>query len=141
MLPLRYARRWRLASAVLLTLVLAVTLMPAIWLWPDRVRTVLWLEHIDKLAHGATFVLLALWFAGQYQPRSYPRIAVGLLAFAGLIEVCQRTVGYRSAEWLDFGADAIGIIIGLAIAMAGAGGWCLLFEDWYVGRKSGAAID
>jgi hypothetical protein len=49
-------------------------------------------------------------------------------------------VGYRSAEMLDFGADVVGIIIGLAIAAAGAGGWCQPFENWLIGRKSGDGI-
>lgn len=141
MLPLHYARRWRIASAALLTLVLAVTIMPVVWLWPDRARMVLWIEHLDKVAHAGTFAILALWFAGQYRRRSYWRIAVGLLAFGALIEICQRFVGYRAAEWPDLGADAIGIIVGLTIATAGAGGWCQLIEAWYIRRRSGAGID
>jgi len=141
MLPLRYARRWRVASAIFLALVLALTVMPAVWLWPDPARIVSWRENLDKWAHFATFALLALWFAGQYRPRSYWRIALGLLAFGALIEVCQRAVGYRTAELQDFGADTIGIIVGLAIALAGAGGWCQPFEDWTIGRKSGASVD
>jgi VanZ family protein len=140
MLPLHYARRWRVASAVLMTFVLAITLMPAMWLWPDRAPAMLWFEKLDKLAHLVIFVFLALWFAGQYRPRSYWRIAVGLFAFGALIEVSQRAVGYRSAEMLDFGADVVGIIIGLAIAAAGAGGWCQPFENWLIGRKSGDGI-
>jgi len=141
MLPLRYARRWRVAGVTLLALVLAVTVMPAVWMWPGQVRLVSWLENLDKWAHVITFSLLALWFAGQYRPRSYWRIAVGLLAFGAMIEVTQGALGYRAAEWLDFGADAVGIIIGLVIALAGAGGWCQPFEDWYIRRRSGAGID
>lgn len=137
MLPLHYARHWRVTSAVLMAFVLAATLMPAIWLWPDRAPAVLWFEKLDKLAHFATFALLTVWFAGQYRPRSYWRIAGGLLAFGVLIEICQRAVGYRSAEFSDVVADVAGIIIGLAIAAAGAGGWCQRFEDWYIGRRSG----
>lgn len=141
MLPLRYARRWRVASAVLLAFVLATTVIPAVWLRPDWISSVSWLEHADKVSHVVTFSLLTLWFAGQYRPRSYWRIAIGLLAFGVLIEVCQRAVGYRSGEWLDFGADAVGIIVGLAIAVAGVGGWCQQFEAWYIGYRSGAGID
>jgi VanZ family protein len=141
MLPLRYARHWQVASALLMASVFAITLMPAFWLWPERVPKAFWPENLDKLAHFAAFVLLALWFAGQYRPRSYWRIALGLIAFGALIEVSQHAVGYRSAEWLDLGADACGITVGLAIATAGAGGWCLPFEAWYVERRSGAGID
>ena len=69
-------------------------------------------------------------FAGQYRPRSYWRIAVGLVAFGALIEVCQRMVTYRSADLLDFAADVGGIAVGLAIALAGLGGWSLWLENW-----------
>jgi VanZ family protein len=79
--------------------------------------------------HGITFVFLAVWFAGQYRRKSYWRIAVGLLAFGVLIEACQRLVTYRSADWLDIAADAAGIAVGMAVAMAGLGGWSLWVEN------------
>ena len=141
MLPLRYALRWQAVSAALLLAVLASALMPAIWLWPDRVRIVSWLDHVDKWAHFITFAFLAVWFAGQYQRRAYWRIAAGLVGFGILIELCQRLVGYRSAEWLDIGADVIGVAIGLLISLAGAGGWSQRFENWYVMRGAGAGVD
>ena len=128
MLPLRYGQWWRAASAILLLLVLAATIMPVIWLWPDRREFVSWFGQIDKVAHILVFAFLSLWFAGQYRPRSYWRIAIGLLAFGIVIEVCQRLVGYRSAEWLDVAADFVGIIAGLLIAVAGLGGWSQRFE-------------
>jgi VanZ family protein len=141
MLPLRYALRWQAVSAALLLAVLASALMPAIWLWPDRVRIVSWLDHVDKWAHFITFAFLAVWFAGQYRRRAYWRIAAGLVGFGILIELCQRLVGYRSAEWLDIGADVIGVAIGLLISLAGAGGWSQRFENWYVMRGAGAGVD
>jgi len=141
MLPLRYALRWQAASAVLLLLVLASALMPAIWFWPDRVRMENWLAHLDKWAHLLTFAFLAVWFAGQYRRGAYWRIALGLVGFGILIEICQRAVGYRSAEWLDLGADVIGIVIGLMIGLAGAGGWSQRLEQRYVTRGSEAGLD
>jgi hypothetical protein len=107
MLPLRYALRWQVVSAMLLLVVLASAVMPAIWLWPDRVRI----------------------------------IAAGLVGFGILIELCQRLVGYRSAEWLDIGADVIGVAIGLLIGLAGAGGWSQRFENWYILRGAGGSVD
>ena len=130
MLPLRFAGRWRTASIILLVGVLAATLMPAMWFWPDKAGLISWFVHADKWLHGLTFVFLAVWFAGQYQPRSYWRIGVGLVAFGALIEVCQRMVTYRSADWLDFAADIGGIGVGLGIALAGLGGWSLWVENW-----------
>ena len=135
MLPLRYAARWRLAGLVLLAIVLLASLTPVFWLFPDRDGFVTWFVHVDKWLHAIAFVVLAVWFAGQYRPGSYWRIAVGLLAFGVLIEACQRMVTYRSADWLDIAADAAGIAVGLAIAM-GLGGWSLWFEKRLVGSKA-----
>ena len=141
MLPLRYALRWQTASAVLLLVVLATALMPAIWFWPDRVRMEAWMGQLDKWAHVAAFAFLAVWFAGQYRRAAYWRIAVGLVGFGVLIEICQRAVGYRSAEWLDIGADVAGIVIGLLIALAGAGGWSQRFENRYLERGADTGLD
>ena len=141
MLPLRYARRWQGASAVLLLLVLGTMLVPAVWFWPDRLQAVSWFASLDKWAHLMTFAGLALWFAGQYRPRFYWRIALGLFAFGVLIEASQRLVGYRSADLLDIGANTIGIVSGLVVALAGAGGWCLLLEAWFVERGARVGLD
>jgi len=128
MLPLRYAPWWRTASCLLLVLVLAAAVMPAVWLWPDRGRILSWFGEIDKWAHAIMFAVLTIWFAGQYRPASYWRIALGLLTYGVLIELCQRMVSYRSAEWLDVAADVAGILAGLLIAAAGFGGWSHRFE-------------
>ena len=141
MLPLRHARRWRIAGLVLLVLVLALTMMPAVWMWPQRQEMVAWLIHADKWLHAITFAFLAIWFAGQYRPTSYWRIGAGLVFFGMLIEACQRLVTYRSSDWFDIVADAAGITVGFAVAMAGLGGWSLRFENWLANRKSGARID
>ena len=141
MLPLRYARRWRIASIVLLILVLVATLMPAVWFWPDRRQFMAWFVDVDKWLHGITFVFLALWFAGQYRPRSYWRIGVGLIFFGVLIEACQRLVTYRSADLFDIVADVAGITVGLVIATAGLGGWSLWVENRLAKSKVEAGID
>ena len=141
MLPLRYRGVWRTAGAVLLFVVLVAMLMPAVWYWPDRGRLLTWFVHVDKWLHGITFLVLAVWFSGQYSPGSYWRIALGLLAFGAVIEGCQRLVTYRSAEWFDIVADAAGILVGLAIAAAGLGGWSRRLEDWYLRRNTSPEFD
>ena len=136
MLPLRYEKRWRLASGLLLLGVLMAAVMPAIWFWDDRVQLASWFGQIDKWSHVASFAVLALWFSGQYARSSYWRIALALLAYGVLIELCQRMVGYRHAEWADVVADIIGIALGLLIAWIGMGGWSQRFESWLTQRKA-----
>ena len=135
MLPLRHARRWQLASLFILFLVLAATLMPAVWFWDDKDGAIRWFRHFDKWLHGITFLSLSLWFAGLYRKKSYWKVALGLLAFGLVIEACQRMVSYRTADWLDVGADAAGIIAGLLIGLAGIGGWCLRVEEYIAKRQ------
>lgn len=141
MLPLRHVRRWQVASVVLLLAVFIATLMPAVWFWSDRRQLVDWFGHVDKGLHAATFVILAVWFAGLYRVRSYWRIAVGLILFGIVIEACQRLVTYRSAEWFDIVADLTGIVVGLLIAMLGMGGWGLRVENWLTRRRAGARVE
>ena len=141
MLPLRHASRWRIAGLSLLVLVFAATLMPTLWFWPQREHFVAWFFDADKWLHGIAFAFLTVWFAGQYRPRSYWRIALGLLAFGVLIEASQRLVTYRSSEWFDILADAIGILVGLALAMAGLGGWSLRVENWLLRRSEEVSFD
>jgi VanZ family protein len=38
-----------------------------------------------------------------------------MLAFGGLIEIVQSVIPGRSSEWLDLGADSVGICIGLVL--------------------------
>jgi VanZ family protein len=127
MLALRYARRWRSAGLLLLVLVLSAAMIPPGWFGPADLG--LTFPSFDKWLHGATFVVLALWFAGQYARQSYWRIAMGLAGFGLLIEVAQRMAPYRTSDGMDLLADLAGILLGVAIAVCGAGGWCLRFEE------------
>jgi VanZ family protein len=129
MLPLRHARRWQLASLSFLILVLAAALMPVFWFLEDKAAALSWFERNDKWLHGATFLALSIWFTGLYSKSAYWRVGLGLLLFGLLIEVSQRTVSYRTADWIDVSADAAGIILGLVIGAIGIGGWCLRVEE------------
>ncbi len=128
MLPLRYAGRWQVAGIAVMVAVLVAALAPAVWFMPDMRGTGFYLS--DKWLHGISFAFLTVWFSGQFARRAYWRIALGMLAFGSLIEVCQYFLEYRSAELMDLVANVFGIVAGLAIAFAGAGGWSLRVENW-----------
>lgn len=136
MLPLRHLRFWRIAGAVLLCLVLAAALMPAVWFWNDSGGALAWFRNADKVLHATAFLVLAVWFSGQYGRPSYLRVAAGLLLFGLFMEFCQYLVGYRKADFLDVAANTAGIVGGLLLALAGLGGWSLRLEDWYFARRA-----
>ena len=131
MLPLSYPARWRIAGIALLLIVLAAAMAPEIWPWMNRGGSVL---LADKWAHALTFAMLAVWYSGQYGRRSYGWLIGGLLIFGALIEVCQSAVTYRTAETGDFVADALGVFVGISVALAGLGGWSQRFESWLKNR-------
>ena len=137
MLPLRFARNWQLVSLLLLVTILVAAVLPAVWFLPDRIELFKWFGGVDKWAHAAAFAFLTVWFAGLYPKSAYWRIAIGMLAYGILIELCQSLISYRSAEWPDVGADVVGIGFGLSLALLGAGGWCRAAENWYVDRTAG----
>ena len=91
-------------------------------------------RNIIMLLVGSLFIYLAI--AKEYEPLLLLPIGFGIL-----IELCQRAVGYRSAEWLDIGADVVGVVVGLLIGLAGAGGWSQRFEEWYLARGADAGLD
>jgi len=110
-------------------IVLVATLMPAFWFLDDKAAVLSWFEKNDKWLHGFTFLALSMWFTGIYSRRAYWRIGIGLVVFGLIIEACQRMVSYRTADWIDVGANIAGIILGLVIGAAGIGGWCLRAEE------------
>lgn len=132
MLPLRYTKRWQFAGIAILLTVLVFALTPPVWFRLDMRDVML---ASDKSMHGVTFTFMTVWFCGQYARQSYWRVAAGMLLFGVFIEICQRMLEYRNAESLDLVADSVGIAIGLAIAMAGAGGWSLRLERWLLARR------
>jgi len=125
-IELRYAWRWQVAGILLLVFVLVAALVPKMPF--DELAAQFNIS--DKVMHIVAFAVLAIWFSGQYERRSYWRIALGLLGFGVIIELVQATVSYRTSEWMDLGGDAIGITAGLIVAALGIGGWSVAVEDW-----------
>lgn len=96
-------RIWRPALAGLLIVVLALSLLP---LGPDAPTT-----GWDKTNHLLAFSTLAIVACLAY-PRRIPALLLALLCYGALIEVLQSFTSYRSAEWADLLADAVGLLVG-----------------------------
>ena len=94
---------------LLLALVIGLTLSPAAYL-PQQAFS-LW----DKAQHALAFAALAVLGALAY-PRRVGLLAASLLAFGGAIELAQAATGWRSGDWADWLADAVGLVAGLALA-------------------------
>lgn len=94
---------------LLLALVIGVTLSPIAYL-PQQAFS-LW----DKAQHALAFAALAALGALAY-PRRVGLLAASLLVFGGAIELAQAATGWRSGDWADWLADAVGLIAGLALA-------------------------
>ena len=73
MLPLRYTAVWRFLSVVLVLAVITAMLAPPDWFGSNDDGPS-WFAHADKLAHGLTFIVLAVWFAGLFEPVSYTHL-------------------------------------------------------------------
>ena len=74
----------------------------------------------DKIAHaGVFFIMMSTYWlylrtkAVQPAKRHYtiPRAFLGCVMYGGILELWQRLLPYRSAEWMDFVADSIGAFI------------------------------
>lgn len=102
--------QWRWAFWMCAAAVLALCLMPPVQHLPST--------GWDKANHALAFAMLALLGLRAY-PARRARLLWGLVAYGALIELAQSLTGYRTAEWLDLAADAVGVVIGGPFAR-----WC-----------------
>jgi VanZ family protein len=67
----------------------------------------------DKAMHAIGYAGLG-FLASAAALRPVVSVAV-LVAFGLLLEIAQRMTGYRSFEWLDLAADALGAVLGVVV--------------------------
>jgi VanZ family protein len=83
----------------------------------------------DKLLHGFAYFLMGMWFAGSMEPPKHGWLALGLVLLGGAIEILQYYMGFgRDADWKDFLADIIGVVLAITLARAGLGNWMAWVE-------------
>jgi len=98
--------RWRLMFWGCGAVILILALMPTV----PQMPTTGW----EKSNHVLAFAVLTLLGCRAY-PSHIAVVLVGAMLYGGLIEVLQSFTSYRSAEWADLVADAIGVIVGRGV--------------------------
>jgi hypothetical protein len=122
-LPLRHPWVWLGLGWLFVALAILVSLVPGKDL-PE-------VHMNDKWQHSLGYTLLTLWFAGIYSKASYWKVAAGFLAMGVAIEVAQGLMPYgREMDIFDGGANALGIAVGLLVALVGFGRWAMAIENW-----------
>ena len=93
----------RLAFWICLAVVLTLALIP-----PSPYVPTLWW---DKANHALAFAVLAVLGSCSYPGRT-SAVLLGLLGYGVLIELLQALTPYRTAEFADVLADAVGLVLG-----------------------------
>ena len=76
-------------------------------------------EQSDKVGHFLAYGGTMFWFCLVYRrPRTRLMYAIAFIAMGIAIEYIQRWTGYRSFEVYDMVADALGVLLGWAVAIA-----------------------
>ena len=122
MLALRHPRLWLLSGWMLVVCAVIASLVPSHDL-PSMGGI------SDKFEHVVGYSVLSLWFAGIYPKSRYPMIGVALLVMGIVIEGLQGAMKVgREADLRDVYANSLGIVCGLALALAWFGGWAQRVE-------------
>ena len=97
---------WLLFTILIALAITALSLYPL-----DNLPSV---PGTDKTHHFIAYGALAFPVA-LAKPEKWLLFIVGFFVYSGVIELVQRYV-YRCGEWLDLGANGLGLIVGILIA-------------------------
>jgi VanZ family protein len=77
------------------------------------------IEHGYTLGHFASYGLLMFWFSQLY-PKKTTRVAyaIGFVAMGIGLEFLQGALGFRTYDAFDMYANALGVLLGWAAALA-----------------------
>lgn len=125
--PLRFGGAWWGIGWLAAVTVVALSLLPT--LGPV-------LPGGDKLQHALAYFAMTAWFCNLTAPRLHTRVGLRFLAMGGVLELLQGFTGYRSSEWLDLLADAVGIVLAV-LACRGKLGGVLANLDRRLAARSG----
>jgi VanZ family protein len=74
-------------------------------------------EQSDKLGHFVAYGSLMFWFSQLYQDRARVLCAAGFIVMGVGLEFLQGQLGYRTYEVFDMYANALGVLLGWALAL------------------------
>jgi VanZ family protein len=97
--------------------VLAIVGMTVLALLPISQLPSPLLDLWDKAQHAAAFAVLAFLARLGWPTTPAWRTALVLLAYGAVIELAQGATGYRFGDVADFVADAVGVMVGLGVAV------------------------
>lgn len=109
----RKTRSKRFQTAALAVTAVIALVIAGLTLTPSISPPPMGLALTDKAYHAIAFAALVLPVAAVFRRRLL-WIAIVAFLYGAMIEVIQPFVG-RGAEWADLAANAVGILIGLAL--------------------------
>ena len=106
--------RWQPAWRAVLLLLMCM----AAWFAFIPAQVPMQSEGIDKVEHFLAFAALGLTASFTSNPglQRLARAGVGLMLYAGFIELVQTQLPTRQGDWADVLADGVGVAAGLALA-------------------------
>ena len=126
---LRFWWLWWTAGWVMLAATVNESLQQHVW---KVAEVIAW----DKANHFTGYFLLTTWFTGVARRNHYLLVGALLIAFGGSLEIGQGLMHEgRTADWLDFLANSLGVTAGVTLAMLGLGNWMVWIEKLVRVRK------
>lgn len=115
--------RWRVPQWTFTVLVSAGILWLTLAPRPTGGLSIRLFENQDKVSHAVMFGALAWALCYDSRRARHPMsplaAALSAIAAGGVIEILQEALNMgRTAEWADFAADTIGVILAIGV-------WCL----------------
>lgn len=110
MKKLRFLRLWLALGCIWVGLVIFLSLTPS----PPRA---LGFPGMDKIGHACAYGFLMFWFGLIFMPgRKYRSLGLGFVIMGIILEFMQGATGFRSFEWGDMAANALGVASGWVLA-------------------------
>jgi VanZ family protein len=126
-LSLRYRRVWIGSVCLLVLLIVMLSLIPG--------ETVATAGHLDKVGHFTAYFTLTLLGLGLVAEEAVPRVMVRAILLGLALEAAQALfTESRTADWMDFLANAVGVLTAWWLLRRRAG-WALAVETWLAERR------